>query len=75
MTILLLDKTQTTLLLIKKIIFSNIYLDYINVFLKKSAEILLKRRKINKYIIELKEDKQVSHGLIYNLDQIKFKLF
>ena len=59
----------------KKVLILKKSFDFINVFLKKSAEILLKYIKINKHIIKLKKIKQPFHSLINNLGLIKLKIF
>ena len=51
------------------------YLDFADVFLKKSAEVLLEQTKINKYAIKLKKSKQPPYKPIYNLKTIELKTF
>lgn len=50
------------------------YLDYINVFLKKSAVKLFKCSKINKDLIDLEPDKEPSYKLIYSLKPIELEI-
>ena len=49
------------------------YSDYSNVFLAENVAELLENIGINKYAIELKEDKQPSFGSIYNLDPVELE--
>ena len=59
MTIHLVWKAKIALLLAKKFTVSVEYIDFANVFLRKSAKILPKYTKINKYTIMLEKDKQL----------------
>lgn len=49
------------------------YLDFIDIFFKKSAVILSEYTKINTYTMDLEKGKQPSYGLIYSLKPIKLK--
>ena len=62
-----------TLLLAKKVSVLAKYLDFTDVFLKKSANIFLKQNRANKYMIRLEKDKQPSYGLIYSLKPVEFE--
>lgn len=54
-------------MLIKKVIFLAEYLNYTNIFSKKPVIELFKWADSNKYLIDLKLDKQPLYGLIYSL--------
>lgn len=63
-------------MLAKKIIIFKKYSDFINIFFKKSAIlVLLEYFSINGYIINLKLDKHVFNRLIYSLKPIELKTF
>ena len=66
------QKIKMALLNMKKILNSilAIYLDFVDIFLKELATKLGKRLEINKYTINLEENKQLLYKLIYS-----FKLF
>ena len=49
------------------------YLDYTDVFSKKSAKVLPECTKINKDIIKLVDSKQLPYMPIYNLELVKLK--
>ena len=61
------------MLLAKKIIVSAEYLDFLNVFPKKLAEVLPKRTQMNKHAIELEDGKQPPYGPIYSLSPVELK--
>ena len=63
------------LLLAKKVTVLAKYLDFTNVFLEKSANILLKQIGVNDHATELEEGKQVSHKSIYSLGPIEVETF
>lgn len=63
------------LLLIKKVTILVIYLNFINIFLKKLALKLLKYSSINNYIIKVKIGQQLSYMLTYSLKFVKLKTF
>ena len=75
MTIHLARKAQLALLLAKKVTVSTDYLDFADVFLEESANVLLERTGANKHAIELEEGKQPSYRPIYNLRPIELKTF
>ena len=68
------EKAQIALLLTKKVILPENYLDFANVLSKKSAKVLSERTGINNYIIELQKGKQLSYGPIYSLDLVKLEI-
>ena len=43
------------------------YLDFADIFPKKSAKVLFKRTKINEHAIQLQKDKQPLYSSIYSL--------
>ncbi len=49
------------------------YSDFAEVFLEKSAAILLKRTDIIEHTIKLQEGKQPPYWLIYSLNLVEFK--
>ena len=57
MTIYLAKKAQLALLLAKKVTVLIKYLDFADVFLEKSANVLSERIGVNEHAIELKEGK------------------
>lgn len=59
---------------IKRIIIHIEYLDYTNVFFLDSAVELPKYININNHLIDLINDKQLSHSLIYSLGQVELKM-
>lgn len=59
--------------MMKKVIILTKYLDFINIFLKKLAKVLLKQTNINKYTIDLVDNKEPLYPPIYNLSLVKFK--
>lgn len=61
-------------MLAKKITIPDKYLDFANIFSKKSATILSKCFNIKKHVINLKLAKQPLYSLIYSLDLIEFKI-
>lgn len=72
--IFLAQDSQIALLITKKVVIFAKYLDYINVFLKKSAIELFKHFNINKYTINLELSKQLLYGLIYSLRSIELEI-
>lgn len=72
-TIHLAKNAQITLLLAKKVTVLAKYLNFADVFLKKSIEILSKFTKANKHAIELEKSKQPPYGPIYSLELVEFK--
>ena len=61
------------MLLAKKITVLAKYIDFSDIFLKESAEVLPKRIKINEHAIELKKGKQPPYRPIYSLGPVKLK--
>ena len=49
------------------------YLDFADVFSKKSGKVLPKRTRINKNAIELEDGKQTPYGPIYNLGPVELE--
>ena len=74
-TIYLVKKAQMVLLLVKKVTVPAKYLDFTNIFSKKSSNILLKQTGVNEHAIELEKGKQPSYGPIYSLEQVELKIF
>ena len=74
MTIYLAQEAQIALLLVKEVTILEKYLDFADIFSKKSAKVLCERTKINKYIIKLEEGKQPLYNLIYSLGSIKLEI-
>lgn len=73
--IYLTQKAQITLLLAKKVIIPIKYLNYANIFSKKSVAKLSKQIDINKYVSDLEPSKQSFYKLIYNFRLVKLKIF
>ena len=67
-------EAQLALLLTKKITAPVEYSDFANVFLAKSANILLEQPGANKHAIELEEGKQPPYGPIYSLGLVELKI-
>ena len=59
----------------KKVTVPAKYSDFANVFLKKSANILLEQIGANEYTIKLKQGKQLSYRHIYGLGPVQFEIF
>ena len=70
------DKAQVGALLFHKALTEvpAEYSNYSNVFSAENATELLENTGINKHAIKLKENKQLSFGLIYNLGQIELEM-
>ena len=62
-----------TLLLAKNVTFLDKYSDLANVLLEKSANVLTKQTKVNKYTIKLEKGKQPPYGPIYSLESVVLK--
>ena len=73
MTIHSAQEAQIALLLAKKVTVPTEYADFSDVFLKKSAKVLLECTRINGYIIKLEDGKQSPYGPIYSLGTVEFK--
>ena len=67
------EKAVNTLLDIKKINISIKYFDFINVFLFDSTIKLLEYTNINNYPINLVDNIQLAHSLIYSLLLVKLE--
>ena len=63
------------LLFAKKVTVLAKYLDYANVFLKKSANVFSEQTRTNKHAIELEEGKQTPYRPIYSLGLFELKIF
>lgn len=61
------------MLLTKKVIILNKYLDFIDFYLKELLVELPKRSDINKHAINLELGKQPSYELIYNLELVELE--
>ena len=72
-TIHLVRKAQIALLLIKKIIVQAEYLDFANVFSKKSAKVLSEQIEVNEQAIKLEESKQPPYEPIYSLGPVELE--
>ena len=72
-TIHLARKAQIALLMAKKVTFPAKYLDFANVFLEKSANILLEQPGVNTHVIKLEKGKQLLYKLISNLKPVELK--
>ena len=64
---------QIAFLLIKEIKIPNKYLDFTNVFLERKALVLSEHIKLNEYIIDLKDGKQLLYGPIYSLGPVELE--
>ena len=58
----------------EKVIIPAKYSDFANMFLEKSANLLLEQNGVNKHAIVLEKGKQPSYGPIYNLEPVEFKI-
>ena len=68
-------KTLLALLLTKRVTVLTKYLDFANVFSKKSANLLSKRIGANEHAIKQEEGQQPPYGSIYSLGPVEFKMF
>lgn len=66
-------KAQIALLLTEKVTVLTKYLNFANIFSKKSAVELFKKLEINKYVIDLELNKQPFYGPIYSLRPIELE--
>lgn len=73
MSINLAYNAQIILLLAKKVSVPKKYTHFLNNFSKKFVVILPDHFNINKYIIDLEPDKQLSYKPVYNLGLVKLK--
>ena len=75
MTIYPAKKVQIALLLPKKVTIPAKHLDFADVFLKESANILSEQSKVNKYAIKLAKGKKLAYKPIYNLELMRLEIF
>ena len=75
MTIYPARKAQIASLLTEDVTVPAKYLDFADVFSKKSAEVLSKQIGVNEHTIKLEEGKQPLYGQIYSLRPVKLKTF
>ena len=75
MTIHPATKAQLALLLAKKVTVPTKYSDFADVFLQKSANILLEQTGLNEHGNKLEESKQPPYGPIYSLGPVKLETF
>ena len=66
-------EAHIALLLGKKVTVSAEYVDFVNLFLKESAEVLPERTCINEHAIKLEEGKQPSYGPTYSLSLVELE--
>ena len=66
-------KTPLALLITEKVTVIAKNLDFTDVFLEKSANVLLEQTKANKHTIELEKGKQLPYELIYNLGPVELE--
>ena len=66
-------KAKLALLLTKEVTVPIEYLNFADIFSKKSAKVLSKRTGANKHSIKLEEGKQPPYEPIYNLRSIELK--
>ena len=65
---------QIVLLLTKKIMIADEYLDFVNVFSEEKALVLPEHTKFNKHAIDLEDDKQSSYRPIYSLGPVELEI-
>ena len=68
-------EAQLALLFTKKVNVPVGYLDFTDVFLEKSANILSEQTGVNEHTIKLEKGKQPPYGPIYSLWPVKLKFF
>ena len=73
MLINLAQKAQIALLLSKKVIILNKYLDFLNVFLEKKALVLPKAINLNQHTIKLQKSQQSLYKLICSQGLVKLE--
>ena len=66
-------KAQLALLLTKKVTLPIEYLDFADIFLEKSANVLPELTRANEHIIKLEEGKQLLYKLIYSLGRLSLR--
>lgn len=74
MLIYLAKKAQIILLITKKVKILDKHLDFLVIFSKKKALILLELSNLNQYFIKLHKNKKPPYGLVYSLDLVKVKV-
>ena len=74
MTIYPVREAQIASLFAKKITFPTKYNDFVNIFLKESAEVLLKQIDINEHAIKLEEGTQPPYRPTYSLDLVELEI-
>ena len=74
-TIHLAKEAQMALLLAKEDTVLAKYLDFADMFLKESANVLPKQTRVNKHAIKLEKSKQSPYKPIYSLGPVEFKTF
>ena len=62
------------MLLAKQVTVLAKYLDFANVFLEESANVLLEQTGVNEHAIKLEKGKQPPYGLIYSLRSVELKI-
>ena len=67
------QKAHIALLIAKEVTVPAEYLDFVDVFLKESADVLPKHIEINKHAIELEDGKQPPYRPIYSLDPVELE--
>ena len=67
-------EAQIMLLLIKKVTVPAEYLNFADIFSKKSVEVLPERIGINKHTIKLEDSKQPPYRLIYSIGLVELKI-
>ena len=66
-------EAQIASLLTEDVKIPDKYLDFTDIFSEKKALLLPKRIELNKYTINLEDDKQLPYGPIYNLGPVKLE--
>ena len=74
MAIHLARKAQIALLVAKEVKIPAKYSDFLDVFLKEKALILLKAIKLNHHVIKLQKGQQLLYRPIYSLSPVKLKI-
>ena len=67
-------KAEIALLVAKEIKIQTKYSDFLDVFSKKKASILLEETELNQHVIELQEDQQPSYRPIYILGPVELEM-
>ena len=66
-------KARIALLVAKEVQIPTQHLDFLDVFLKEKASILLKATELNQHVIKLQKDQQLPYGPIYSLSPVELK--